>query len=381
MRLRRSVSVASATPGYWTLTATGWPSCVTARWTWPIEAAAKASCSNSAKTLLGGAPRSSRMSFSSRLKGSGGTSSRSVASVCLKFSRSSSGSAVKSTVEGPGRPSWPRRGAGRAARRSRGRARRRARRSPRRPARGCARGSRPACRPSARTGRRRGHRGGPCGRGGRSAAGAARRASLQATREDAPRGPSDRNRGVIRAFGPGRVNLIGEHTDYNAGLALPFAIARGVTVTAIAARDGILRAEARDLGEADAFPVGAPAPAAGWRAFVRGVVAELGALGSARRAGRSRSPATSRTGPGSPPRRRSRVRSPSPWSPSPRPSRPRRSRSPSCARGWRTTGSARAPGCSTSSPCCAAPPGARCGSTSRRRRSPRCRWSSATGRS
>ena len=38
----------------------------------------------------------------------------------------------------------------------------------------------------------------------------------------------------ITAFGPGRVNLIGEHTDYNGGLALPFAIAEGVTVTATA---------------------------------------------------------------------------------------------------------------------------------------------------
>ena len=36
----------------------------------------------------------------------------------------------------------------------------------------------------------------------------------------------------VRARGPGRVNLIGEHTDYNDGLALPFAIERGVTVTA-----------------------------------------------------------------------------------------------------------------------------------------------------
>jgi galactokinase len=32
------------------------------------------------------------------------------------------------------------------------------------------------------------------------------------------------------AFAPGRVNLIGEHTDYNGGLALPFAVAQGITV-------------------------------------------------------------------------------------------------------------------------------------------------------
>ncbi len=39
----------------------------------------------------------------------------------------------------------------------------------------------------------------------------------------------------VTAFAPGRVNVIGEHTDYNEGLALPFAIEQGVTVGAVAA--------------------------------------------------------------------------------------------------------------------------------------------------
>src|SRR4051812_34913825 len=68
----------------------------------------------------------------------------------------------------------------------------------------------------------------------------------------------------VIARGPGRVNLIGEHTDYNAGLALPFAIARGVTVTAVATGDGVV------------------VDAAGAELFARGVAAELGFTGGAR---------------------------------------------------------------------------------------------------
>lgn len=83
----------------------------------------------------------------------------------------------------------------------------------------------------------------------------------------------------VTARGPGRVNLIGEHTDYNAGLALPFAIEPGVTVTAEPSRDGDVHARALDAGEEDRFPLDAPGRAEGWRAFVRGTVAELRAAG------------------------------------------------------------------------------------------------------
>jgi galactokinase len=77
------------------------------------------------------------------------------------------------------------------------------------------------------------------------------------------------------AFAPGRVNLIGEHTDYNDGLALPFAISDGVTVRAVALGDGRIDALAADLGERDSFPVARPERAEGWRAFVRGAAGEL----------------------------------------------------------------------------------------------------------
>lgn len=85
----------------------------------------------------------------------------------------------------------------------------------------------------------------------------------------------------VRAFAPGRVNLIGEHTDYNDGLCLPFAIERGVTVSAEPLPGGDqIEAHALDLSEHDSFPLAAglhPPERArdGWRPFVRGAIAEL----------------------------------------------------------------------------------------------------------
>ncbi|HEY1568392.1 MAG TPA: galactokinase family protein [Solirubrobacteraceae bacterium] len=81
------------------------------------------------------------------------------------------------------------------------------------------------------------------------------------------------------AFAPGRVNLIGEHTDYNEGLALPFAISEGVTVRATATGDGLFQVVAADLDSHDTFSLDAVAPVAGWRAFARGAVGELRAAG------------------------------------------------------------------------------------------------------
>ena len=83
------------------------------------------------------------------------------------------------------------------------------------------------------------------------------------------------------AFAPGRVNLIGEHTDYNDGLALPFAVRDGVTVNVEEIEAGRVEATASDVQERDEFSLAAPPPGDGWRAFVRGAVAELQRAGMA----------------------------------------------------------------------------------------------------
>jgi galactokinase len=84
---------------------------------------------------------------------------------------------------------------------------------------------------------------------------------------------------AVQAFAPGRVNLVGEHTDYNDGLCLPFAIDRGVTVRAEPLGGGAIEAHALDLSERDRFELGADLRAggagAGWRRFVRGAAGEL----------------------------------------------------------------------------------------------------------
>lgn len=55
--------------------------------------------------------------------------------------------------------------------------------------------------------------------------------------------------GVWRA--PGRVNLIGEHTDYNQGFVLPFAIAEAVHVAASSRSDRVLGVSSREFGTAE----------------------------------------------------------------------------------------------------------------------------------
>jgi galactokinase len=93
----------------------------------------------------------------------------------------------------------------------------------------------------------------------------------------------------LMAAAPGRVNLIGEHTDYNDGFVLPMAIDRHVVVAFSPREDHLLRAYAADFGETRELSLDAlerrttiePArrsPRGGWFGYVAGVAwAMLGA--------------------------------------------------------------------------------------------------------
>jgi len=86
---------------------------------------------------------------------------------------------------------------------------------------------------------------------------------------------------TLLAHAPGRVNIIGEHTDYNDGFVLPAAIERETRIAAAPRSDGVVRLSALDLGRETTFDLAnlQPSPDQPWSNYVRGVAAGLLAAG------------------------------------------------------------------------------------------------------
>jgi galactokinase len=83
----------------------------------------------------------------------------------------------------------------------------------------------------------------------------------------------------VVTWAPGRVNLIGEHTDYSGGLVLPIAVQYGIRLAARVDLDVITLTS---VGYEDAAPIacdgGSPA-VSGWARYVQAVAAELADAG------------------------------------------------------------------------------------------------------
>ena len=87
------------------------------------------------------------------------------------------------------------------------------------------------------------------------------------------------------ARAPGRVNLIGDHTDYNDGFVLPMAIDRAVWIALRSSEDGRVRVHSLDFDQRAEFdPDGLPArpngaSAEGWSEYIRGIAWALKGAG------------------------------------------------------------------------------------------------------
>ena len=81
----------------------------------------------------------------------------------------------------------------------------------------------------------------------------------------------------ILIFSPGRINIIGEHTDYNGGFVFPAAVDKGIAAAIQKSNTGKCTAVAIDLESTIEFELSTikPSKEGSWENYVFGVVAEI----------------------------------------------------------------------------------------------------------
>ena len=80
---------------------------------------------------------------------------------------------------------------------------------------------------------------------------------------------------TVQVRAPGRVNLIGEHTDYNEGFVLPMAIDREVRIALRPRADRRVAVISLDLNERGEFDLDSLERGEGWLEYLKGVAHEL----------------------------------------------------------------------------------------------------------
>ena len=80
---------------------------------------------------------------------------------------------------------------------------------------------------------------------------------------------------LVTASAPGRVNLIGEHTDYNGGFVLPVPLPQRTVVELAPRPDRVVRAWSSAAPVRLEYVAGAERPGRGWLDYVQGITAAL----------------------------------------------------------------------------------------------------------